>query len=61
MSLSCNISDVQTELDIKFGEFSDQAFAILLQDPDELKTMKMAENFINQERKRHKQKKIVMI
>lgn len=44
---------------MKFGEFSEKAFAMLLQDPIELKTMKVAEELMRRDKKRRqKQKKI---
>lgn len=56
-----NVADAQTELDMKFGEFSEKVFAMFFQEPDDLKTMKMAEDLINMEKKQRKQKKIILI
>jgi len=56
------VEDSQKELDMKFGEFSERVFGMFLQDPDDIKTMKMAENMVSYERKlRSKKKKIVFI
>ena len=47
---------------MKFGEFSERVFGMFLQDPDDIKTLKMAENMVSYERKlRSKKKKIVTI
>ena len=55
-------TDSQKELDMKFGEFSERVFGMFLQDPDDIKTLKMAENMVSYERKlRSKKKKIVTI
>jgi len=56
------VEDSQKELDMKFGEFSERVFGMFLQDPDDIKTLKMAENMVSYERKlRSKKKKIVTI
>lgn len=47
---------------MKFGEFSEKIFAMFVQDPDDMKTMKMAEDLINMEKKQmQRRKKIVLI
>lgn len=56
------LSDSQKELDMKFGEFSEKVFGMFLTDPEDIKTLKMAENMVNYERKlKSKKKKIVSI
>lgn len=44
---------------MKFGEFSERVFGMFLQDPDDMKTMKIAEDLINYEKKLKQRKKIV--
>jgi len=53
--------DVQTELHMKFSEFSDKVFAIFLQDPDDVKTFKMADDLLSEQRKQRKHKAILSI
>lgn len=51
--------DSQRELDVKFGEFSERVFGMFLQDPDDIKTMKMADHIISYEKKLKQKKKII--
>ncbi|XP_067928132.1 polycystin-2-like [Watersipora subatra] len=55
------VEDSQKELDVKFGEFSERVFGMFLQDPDDMKTMKMAEDLITREKKMKQRKKIVVV
>ncbi|KAF6020742.1 PKD1L2 [Bugula neritina] len=51
------IEDSQKELDMKFGEFSERVFGMFLQDVEDIKDMKAAENLINRERSKDKERK----
>ena len=53
-------TDSQKELDMKLGEFSQRIFALFTQDPDDIQTLRMAEDMISHEKKyKHKKKSVV--
>lgn len=44
---------------MKFGQFSERVFGMFLQDPDDMKTMKIAEGLMSEAKKLKQRKKIV--